>query len=51
MAGRVWVPGYRKEDGTVVNGYWRDNPQASLRQPKLKGARTFRGLTFRKVKA
>lgn len=50
MAGRVWVPSYRKEDGTIVDGYWRDNAQAK-RQPRLKGARTFRSLTFRRIKA
>jgi len=25
---RVWVPGYTKEDGTLVKGYWRSNRPA-----------------------
>jgi len=48
MAGRVWVPGYRKEDGTVVDGYWRDENRTK-RAPRLKSARTFRSITFRKA--
>jgi hypothetical protein len=45
-ATRVYVPGYIKSDGTVVNGYWRDNT-ATRRLPGLKGGKTFRSGTFR----
>jgi len=48
MAGRVWVPGYRKEDGTMVAGYWREEHRTA-RAPRLKGSRTFRSITFRKA--
>ncbi len=33
--GRVWVSGYRRQDGTWVDGYWRDAPQDVAQKPAL----------------
>jgi hypothetical protein len=42
----VYVPGYFKDDGSYVQGYWRSN-RAARRLPRLKHARTFRGPAFK----
>jgi hypothetical protein len=48
-ATRVYVPAYIKSDGTVVNGYWRDNTW-TRRLPGLKTGKTFRSSTFSRPK-
>lgn len=37
-AGRVYVPGYTKEDGSVVRGYYRDAPSGGNAPPTTSTA-------------
>lgn len=36
--GRVWVPGYTKDDGTKVGGYWRDKGRGQQQRGSISSA-------------
>lgn len=36
--GRVWVPGYTKDDGTKVGGYWRDKGRGQQQRGPISAA-------------